>query len=159
MYNISMTFNGQGAAHRFCSVFNPSGSGMEVLIGEACVIPYASTSASSDTPFLLSRITTATGGTLQAASVINKCMTTYPDSVAEVRTVNPTVTAGARIFSFSPPSQGLTAVAFAPAQQIFHPMDHIHLMPGEGVSFLQEAGGDTDHKYNAYLYWMEQPML
>lgn len=156
MYSVSITATGQASAYRFLSLFNPISSENELLLTEASVVAFASSSASSDNPLLLVRTTAASAGSLQAASVINKCITTYPDSAAELRITNPTVTAGARIFSFGPPSQGLTATAYSPAQQTIEFTDQIYLLPGEGVTFLQEAAGDTDHRYNLYLHWVEQ---
>jgi hypothetical protein len=71
---------------------------------------------------------------------------------------NPTVTAGARIFAFAPPFQGLTVGAFAPSPQAvdFSSTDLV-IAPGEGVAFHQEAAGLAAQLYNIYLEWTEQP--
>jgi hypothetical protein len=158
MYSVNTAVGGQTSAYRFVSVMNPSGSGKNLVVRKANVIGYAGVLTLNTVPLVLSRITAASGGSVQAASVVNKFVTSYPNSASEIRMSNPTVTAGAKIFSFAPPFQGLTVGAFAPAPQVVvFGEAELMLVPGEGVAFHQEAAGLAAQLYNIYLSWTEQP--
>ena len=159
MYNHSIRVNGQTSAYRFCALFNPVGSGMQMVIRRITVTPYASTSALSSTPLLVSRITSSTDGVLMDAGDINKLETIYPDTAAEMRMGNPTVTLTQEVCSFGPPVQGATATGYAPAMQSFEfpeEWGRFVLAEGEGIAYHQTTGGLTSHVYAMTAFWSEQ---
>ena len=80
------------AANNFLSVFNPVGSGKTIVIGQFVCYPYATAAAAPTDNMEVWRTTAAFVGTLLAAASINKFDTAQPNSIAEVRTGNPTVT-------------------------------------------------------------------
>lgn len=141
------------AANNFVSLFNPIGSGKSVAVFSATVSSYvAGGGNTSKNSMIGSRITAASGGSLQAASAINKARTSFANPVAEVRTGNPTVTVGANIVAFPPPigtdtastSERIVAVTGAA----------VILVPGEGIVF-RTAAGDTDENFNIAFTWGE----
>lgn len=158
MYSASFSFAGQASAYRFVALMNPANSGKNIIFEEASVLAYASVSVISNTALSLYRITSATGGSVQSDSIVNKFQTAYPNPTMELRTANPTVVTGARLFAFAPPVQGLTVGALSPSPQTVM-FNHVELVlaQGEGVAFLQEAAGLTGHQYNIYSRWTEQP--
>ena len=150
---------GQSAStYNFLSLFNPSGSGKALRLEHAQMANYAIAQASVATPFLLSRTTAASGGTLQASSDICKYRTPDPNTVGEVRTGNPAVTLGASLWNFTPPFQLSTPGALsAVVQDVSFPeyWDRITLAPGEGIVFHQTDVGDADQRLNLILSWSE----
>lgn len=161
MYAFTLTRQaGQTAStYNFLSLFNPSGSSKKVSVEHAQMANYAVGGAAEPTPFLLSRTTTATGGTLAAASTICQFRTSDPATVAEVRTGNPSVTLGADLWNFTPPFQQSTPGALAPVvQAISFPgdWDRITLLPGQGLVFRQSDIGDADQRLNLIMAWSEQ---
>lgn len=158
MYSVSMSFGGQTSAYRFLSVMNPVESDRHLVLKKISVIGYAGALSLNTVPLIASRITTASGGSVQVASVINKFSTDYPDAAVEIRTANPTVTAGARIYTFAPPLQGVTAGALSPApQNAAFSEAELKLHPGEGFALHQEAAGLGAQNYSVYVSWVEQP--
>lgn len=160
MYAFTLTrLVGQTAGtYNFLSLMNPSGSGMHVRMEHAQMANYAVAVSSVATPFLLSRITAASGGTLEAASGICKFRTSDPNTVGQVRTGNPSVTLGAPLWNFTPPFQLSTPGALsAVVQAVTFPenWDRITLDPGEGLVFHQTDVGDTDQRINLILAWSE----
>lgn len=142
------------AANNFMTLFNPVASGRNVLFGGAFISSAAAGATSTAEPMRGFRITTATGGALQAVADIAKFNTASPNPVAEVRTGNPSVTLGAAIFN-SPPtisasvgSTAVHAVAVPPAAGPFI------LAQGEGV-VLRTSAGDTDQSWNLSIVWVE----
>lgn len=158
MYSLNASFGGQTSAYRFVSVMNPVGSGKQLILKKISVIGYAGALSLSTVPLIASRISSVTGGVVQGASAVNKFSTMYPNATAEIRITNPTVVVGARIYSFAPPLQGLTAGALAPTPQtaVFNEAE-LMLRPGEGFALHQESAGLTAQIYNAYVAWLEQP--
>lgn len=142
------------AANNYLSLFNPVGSGKLLSFGSAFI---SSTTAGGTTvtdPMQGFRITTATGGTLQATSTFGRFVTSEPDSVAEVRIGNPTVTLGAQLFN-SPPAisatTGSTNVHIIPVPGGLQPFI---LAEGEGI-VLRTLVGDTDLRWNLSVVWAE----
>lgn len=158
MYSFNLTTAGQASTYRFLAVFNPIESGKQLMVHQATVTGYATVTVGSATPVTLSRITSSTSGSLQAASDINKFVSTYPDSITEVRTGNPTVTTGPRIYSFAPPVQGLTIGALSPNPQSVKFKTELIISPGEGFAFHQTTSGLAGHQYAIYACWVEQPI-
>lgn len=158
MYSVSMSFGGQTSAHRFLSVFNPPDSSVRLTLKRLSVIAYASGESLSITPFIASRVSSATGGTQQAASAINKFFGVYEDPSVVIRTDNPTVVAGPRIYSFAPPIQGATPGPFSGTPQtVLFDEGELLMDPGEGFALHQEAAGLVTQNYNVYVAWVEQP--
>ena len=150
---------GQTAStYNFLSLFNPSGSGKILSTQHAQMANYAVAQASVATPFLLSRTTAASGGTLESSSSICKFRTPDPNTVGQVRTGNPTVTLGASLWNFTPPFQLSTPGALsAVVQDVSFPAywDRIALAPGEGLVFHQTDVGDSDQRLNLIIAWSE----
>lgn len=166
MYSFNLaSINGQASAYVFCSLFNPSGSGKTVLLQQVQVTPYAATDSTVLVSTQLARITAASGGTLtyDPAAPTNdvvKLQTSHPDSVVEIRTANPTVTAGGVIGRFAPPiQQSLTSGTYTPSQQeISFAADQwglFTLEEGEGVAFRQTSAGSTNHRWPFTIAWSE----
>lgn len=162
-FNLS-SINGQTTAYVFCSLFNPVGSGKTVFLQQVQVTPYAVATSDSATSAQLVRITAASGGTLTYDSAnptndIVKLRTGHPNSVVEIRTANPTITAGGVIGRFGPPIQAATATSYAPVQQemsfLADQWGIFSLEPGEGIAFRQTAAGDADQRWPFTVAWSE----
>jgi hypothetical protein len=169
VYSFNLgTVGGQASAYVFFSLFNPVDSDTELVLRRVRVTPFSAGTATANNTALLSRITDASGGTLTynpenpSATAINKLQTIYADSVSEIRTVNPTITAAAVICRFSPPIQGDTVSAYSANDQFIDfpegSLGRFILAPGEGVAFRQAAAGDTDHRWPCMIEWAEQPV-
>lgn len=150
---------GVAAANRFLSLFNPAASLKTLIILEASVQSYSVTIAATKNSMRLTRITTATVGTLQAATEINKFISTDPNPTAEVRTANPTVTLGAEVDAFGP-NENITAAAsnsISRRTQTFQPeWGEFRMAAGEGLAFHQTIAGDVDQTWLLKLIWVEQ---
>ncbi len=145
---------GVAAANNYLSVFNPIGSGKNLYLGGVFISAVTAGGTTVTAPMRGFRITTAAGGGLQAVSATAKFITAYPDSVAEVRTGNPTVTLGASLFNSPPPLSA--GVGSTPVHQVPIPPNSapFSLAPGEGI-VLREATGDTDLRWNLSIAWAE----
>lgn len=144
---------GVAAANNFLSLFNPVGSGKSVFFGAAYISSEAVAASTNSEPMNLFRITSATGGTLQAASAIGKFQTTMADPTAEVRIGNPTVTVGAQLSNTSPPvgNQVTVPIHVVTVPAVAPPFI---LAPGEGIVF-RALNGDTDQRWNLSIVWSE----
>lgn len=142
------------AANTYLSLFNPIGSGKTITVGGTFI---SSTSAGGTTVtdcMIGYRTTAASAGTLAGAATIAKFRTTYPNSISEVRTGNPTVTLGAQIAA-SPPTISATNGSTAVHQAVIPPgLGLFTLAPGEGIA-LNTAVGDTDQRWNLTIIWAE----
>lgn len=142
------------AANNFMSLFNPVGSGRVLSFGSAFISSTASGGTSVVEPMRGFRITTATGGTLQATLATAKFITSDVDPLAEVRIGNPAVTLGPAVFN-SPPvisaTVGSTNVHVIPVPGGLQPFT---LAPGEGI-VLRTNAGDVDQSWNLSLVWAE----
>lgn len=142
------------AANNFLSLFNPIGSGKILSFGSAFISSTAAGSSTETEPMRGFRITTATAGTLQAASASAKFISSEPATVAEVRIGNPTVTLGAAVFN-SPPvisaTNGSTNVHVIPVPGGLAPFT---LVEGEGLVMRTNAG-DVDQRWNLSIVWAE----
>lgn len=141
------------AANTFVTLFNPVGSGKTVVVSSATVSAYVAGGGNTQKASLIGvRVTTATGGTLQAASTINKLRTSYANPVAEVRTANPTITAGANVVAFPPPIG--TDTASNSERVVASTGTSLVLVAGEGIAF-RTAAGDTDENFDISFSWSE----
>lgn len=145
---------GVAAATNYLSLFNPVGSGKNLYVGGAFISAVTAGGSTVTSPMRGFRITTATGGVLQAVSAISKFISANPDPVAEVRTGNPTVTLGASIFNSPPPLSA--GNGSTPVHQVLIPPNSgpFLLAEGEGIVFRQ-AIGDTDLRWNLSVSWAE----
>jgi hypothetical protein len=104
------------------------------------------------------RITAASAGTLQTNSTaVSKFQSSFPTSIAEVRTGNPTCTIGAQIFNASPvvttgASAGASTVQnVAAAPAVYPPFT---LAEGEGI-VLRTLSGLVTTLWNLSIVWAE----
>lgn len=141
---------GVALANNFVTLYNPVGSGKNVILGGAvtsCITGAASNVTDAMTIFRF--FGAPTGGVVQTPV---KFKTSYPNPVAEVRTGNPTVTVDGPI-SMTPPALGTTIgllhVAMVPAG-----FGEFTLAPGEGL-VLRTLTGDTDQRWNLSQVWGE----
>lgn len=145
---------GVAGANNYLSLFNPVGSGKILSFGSAFISSVAAGGSTVTDPMQGFRITTATGGTLQAASTVAKFISSEPAPVGEVRLGNPTVTTGAQLFN-SPPaisaSTGSTNVHIIPVPGGLAPF---LLTEGEGI-VLRAAASDVDIRWNMSIVWAE----
>ena len=144
---------GVALANNFLSLFNPSGSG-KVLSGlQLIVSTYSGSLTASPNSLLAKRITSATVGTLIAASTIARFRTASPDPVAQVRIANPTVGGVGLAHSASAPvistgaGQSSSAIQPPPGASFLY-------APGEGA-VITTASGDLDQVWNISILWSE----
>lgn len=146
---------GVAAANNFLSVFNPAGSVKTIAWLAAFFSSYSTGSSSTPNSMIIYRTTAATGGTLVAAGNVGKFVTSQPNSVAQVRIGNPTVTLlnSQVVFSCSPPlGSGVSATAPASASP---PGGAIAVsLPGEGLVF-STAAGNTNQMWGLEFDWAE----
>jgi hypothetical protein len=137
----------------FVTLYNPTGSGKFLTLGGA-FISYMATVASPAYPMRGHRTTDEpTGGTLHTVSEICKFDTAIPDSVAVIRSNNPSCTLGPAFFN-SPVGtvkDTVSAVHDVDAPTGFNPF---LIRPGEAVVFREDVGA-VGHLWNVSLLWRE----
>lgn len=142
------------APNNFLSVFNPSGSGKNVIFYQAEIASYSNGATAVGVSMTATRITAASGGTLVAASNVARFATAWANPVAEVRTGNPTVTtSGLTLNAWVPPlstgvGAGSTAYTTPP------PGAGFVCTPGQGIVFNTQSG-DTDQAWKINVVWAE----
>lgn len=159
VYTFSVALqSGVVAANNFLSLFNPSGSGKFLVVGGLFLSSYGIGSTTAPEPMRGYRTTAASAGTLANNSTdVVKYDTSYLTPIAEVRTLNPTVTLGSPFFS-SPPPLGTGGIG----TQFVHSMEPppgsggFILRPGEGI-VTRTAAGDIDQYWNITCVWGEGP--
>ena len=146
---------GVAAANNFLSIFNPVGSGKTIAILGGSISTYvASMSSTARISCQALRSTAASGGTLQVNSTaLCKFQTSFPASIAEVRTAGPTVTLGAAFLASPPPINPNTG------DYVYQIQDTpgagaLMLVPGEGI-VLRTTAGDTHQTWNFNVVWGE----
>lgn len=143
------------AANNYLTLYNPVGSGKNLILGGVFLSTYAvgdiGATVVSMRGYRLASV--PSGGTLAAASTYGKFVTSSAASVAEVRTGTVTATIDDALFN-SPPFIA-SAKASAPfVHQV--PVPGLFLMvPGEGIVIRAEAG-DVDQRWNISVAWAEQ---
>jgi hypothetical protein len=146
---------GVAAGNNFLSVFNPVGSSKTVIALNLFVSCFATSSATSPNSLNAYRISAASGGTLIAASTVNRFITADSDPVCIVRTGNPTVTTvGLVLIGISPVisvGSGQSSSTASPP-----PGASFVMIPGEGIAISTPAG-DSDQIWNISLVWGERP--
>lgn len=142
------------AANNYLSIFNPVGSGKNVIFVGAFISSSSAGGSTVTAPMRGFRATLVSGGTLQATSASAKFVTTMPNPVAEIRLNNPTATLDGAIFNSPPPitaTQGGTPVHAVPVPGGTGPF---LLAPGEGI-VMRQALSDTDLRWNLSVVWAE----
>ena len=144
------------AANNFMTLVNPVGSGKAIVVLGAFVSTYVVSGASITRNSLQGQqCGVATGGTVAGAAAIAKFASSMPASIADIRTNNPTVTAGANVFN-SPPAIGVTASQFVHsigggASTASGPLT---LAAGEGF-VMRTAVGNINQTWNISIVWGE----
>lgn len=142
------------AANNYLSLFNPSGSGKTMVLYQLIVAPYATGATTATASLNAFRTTAASGGTLVAASTVNRFVTADPDPVVEVRTGNPAATTVGATLIGTPPAVTAAAggasatVAATPSGASFV------IVPGQGVVF-RTALGNVNQLWNINITWAE----
>jgi len=130
------------AANNFLSLFNPLGSGKNVVVAQFVCFPYATAATSPTDNMEVWRTSAASAGTLLAAANIGKFNTSQSNSVAEVRTGNPTTTLVGTIPVLAiPPAVTSAAAGISSTINIIPPSGSLFIcQPGEGVVARTPAG-------------------
>jgi hypothetical protein len=156
-YNFSLDDQpGVTTANNFISLFNPIGSGVKLYYLGAYVSTYVTGGGSTTRESMQGHaITAASAGTLQAASAIFKLDSTFPNSGAQVRTGNPTVTIGPNVFN-SPPPINTTVGQYVHAVGLGFGVigGPVIFREGEGIVFTTDAG-NTNQTWNLSIGWAE----
>lgn len=142
------------AANNYLSIFNPIGSGKNVVFAGAFISATTAGTTTTTSPMRGYRATLISGGVLQADSASAKFISANPDPVAEIRTGNPAATLDGALFNSPPPlsaTQGGTAVHAVPVPGGTGPF---LLVPGEGI-VMRQAIGDVDIRWNLSIVWAE----
>jgi len=146
---------GTVAAQNLLSVFNPSGSGKTMVFYQFVAYPYAGAAATATNSVNVFRTTAASGGSLRAAADINKFITTQPNSIAEVRTGNPTTTNGNVPIISIPPALTSAGSGISGTNTLVPPTGAAFVcLPGEGV-VVRVAAGDVDQLFDLGFTWSE----
>lgn len=141
------------AGKNFITLENPAGSGKLLTVG-ALFVSYMATVASPAYPMRGYRCTSPAAGTLHVATDVCKLDTAIPDSVAVLRSNNPTAALGAPFFN-SPVGTVKDSVE-APPHEVDAPtgFNPFVLRPGEGVVMRQDVGA-VGHLWNLSILWRE----
>lgn len=144
------------AANNFLSVFNPVGSGKTILIAQFVCYPYATAAATPTDNMEVWRTTTASAGTLLAAANVNKFSTAQTNSVAEVRTGNPTVTLLGTVPVLGvPPAVTAAGGGVSATTNIVPPSGVLFsCAPGEGV-VARTPAGSVGQTWSLGFSWLE----
>lgn len=144
------------AANNFLSVFNPVGSGKNLVIAQFVCFPYATAATSPTVNMDVQRISAASAGTQLAAANIGKFDTTQVNSVAEVRTLNPTVTLTGTVPIIAiPPAVTSSAAGASSTINLIPPSGSLFICrPGEGV-VARTASGAVGQKWSLGFSWSE----
>jgi hypothetical protein len=137
----------------FITMENPAASGKILTLG-AFFISYMATVASPAYPMRGYRTTSVpTGGTLHTASQICRLDTALPDSVAVIRSGDPSASLGPAFFN-SPVGtvkDTVSGVHDVDAPAGFNPFV---VRPGEAVVLRQDIGA-VGHLWNVSILWRE----
>lgn len=144
------------ASNNFMTIFNPVGSGKVYVVGAlfiSCVASAATGAVRSMRAYRINAL--PTGGTTQAASTVCKLDTAYPDTAADIRINNPTVTALQAATNTPPPvTTGAGGGQFVHQLELPPGAPPFKLRAGEGL-VLNVAAGDTDQVWNLSVAWSE----
>jgi hypothetical protein len=155
-YSFALTeVAGTVATNNFLSLFNPVASGKTITVYRIVIFPWSSAAATTTRSMTITRTTAASAGTLVAASTIPKFATSQANSISDVRTGNPTVTAtGLTLLSFPPAITSAGSGVGAQSTIVPPTGASFNLAPGEGIVF-NVAAGDVDQLWNLSVVWSE----
>ena len=143
------------AANNFLSLFNPAGNLYFLVVTAVFLAPYATAGTDSTVGMSTDRITAVSGGTLVDKPTIPKLDTGTPDSTADVRYGNPTVTKTGYTFGHIPPAITGAGSGVGTTTVISAPGNGLILRPGQGL-VLSTASGDADQVWNLGWAWFER---
>lgn len=144
------------AANNFLSVFNPVGSGKNLVVAQFVCFPYATAAATPTDNMEVWRTSAASVGTLLAAANIGKFDTAQANSVAEVRTGNPTTTLVGTVPVLAvPPAVTSAAGGVSSTVSIIPPSGSLFTCrPGEGV-VARTPAGSVGQTWSLGFSWAE----
>lgn len=144
------------AANNFLSIFNPVGSGKSLIFSQFICFPYATAATSPTDNMEVWRTTAASAGTLLAAANVGKFDTAQANSIAEVRTGNPTCTLLGTVPVLAvPPAVTAAASGVGSTINIIPPAGSIFVChPGEGVVARTPAGA-VGQVWSLGFSWLE----
>lgn len=144
------------AANNFLSVFNPVGSGKNLIFAQFVCFPYSTGATAPTDNMEVWRTTTATVGTLLAAANVGKFDTTQSNSIAEVRTGNPTTTLSGTVPVLAvPPAVTSAAGGVSSTINIIPPSGSLFICrPGEGV-VARTPAGNVNQIWSLGFSWAE----
>lgn len=152
-YRYSTVASGVAAANNFLTITNPVSSGVWFELKTVRVRSNAVGAVSGAPPMTLSRASAVSGGTLVTNSTgVTKFITTFPDSAMQIRTGNPTATAGTVFCQFL--SIESTGAGSAAGTELNIDVANFILMEGESLLFAT-ATGDTDQRWLLSMTWKE----
>lgn len=143
------------AANNFITLVNPVANTKTIVILGVFISCYIASGSSNARASMTGNAATAvSGGTLTAASAVAKFRSSDPAPTAEVRTGNPTATAGNVIFNSPPPittnGQYVHSVGYGAATST----GAYTILPGEGI-VIKTASGNTSQTWNVSIVWGE----
>jgi len=143
------------AANNFISIFNPVGSGKVLKFYQFILLPWATAATSATTSLLVTKTSAASGGVLLAAASVSKFLSTTANSIAEVRTANPTVTKTGIAIVGIPPAITSAAQGISTTATLSPPTGaSVACLPGEGV-VVSTALGTVSQLWNMGFVWSE----
>lgn len=143
------------AANNFLSILNPVGSGKTMIFYAFIIVPWATGATTATVSMNVFRSTAASAGTVVTAANIGKFLTTQPNSIADVRTGNPTVTTTGLSIGAFPPAVTAASSGSGPSTTINSPTgSSFTCMPGEGV-VARTASGNVNQLWNIGFIWAE----
>lgn len=130
------------AANNFLSVFNPAASGKTMVFTQFVCLPYATAATTPTDNMEVWRVSAASVGTQLAAANINKFDAASANSIAEVRTANPTTTLVGTVPVLAiPPAVTSAAGGVSSTVNIIPPSGSLFICrAGEGVVARTPAG-------------------
>lgn len=146
---------GVAAANNFLSIFNPVGSGKTITMYALSIVPWATAATSVAVSMNIFRTTAASAGTLLAAASISKFASSSPNSIAEIRSGNPTVTTTGISLGGVPPAITTAGGGATPTGGGGGPAGaSFMLVPGEGL-VVRTASGNVGQLWNFNFIWAE----
>lgn len=156
-YRYTAAFNGVAAANNFLTIANPSASAIKVCFDRIHVRSNAAGEATGQPPMIISLASSISGGSLVTNSTgVARLRSAFPTAQAQIRTTNPTATAGAPVYTIR--SVESSGAGTGPGVEFdgLHPF--FCLEPGEGIVF-RTASGDTDQRWVIGIMWQERGAL
>lgn len=145
---------GVAAANNFMAFFMPATSKKFAVALNVTCVNYATGPSNTPDSMTISRITSASGGTLVAANMIPRFVDTDDDPALQVFTGNPTVSTGRVPFvGYPPPISGAGGTGSEVSQQAPGGASFV-IPPGTGLVF-NTAAGNTAQMWNLQFIWTE----